>query len=656
MSTRDYATLTASAPGSLMLFGEHAVLHGQPALAAAVDKRITVHLAARQDDTVIIASELGRFETQRGELADDARFRFVLAALRSLAPVLPSGCLLDIRSDFSAELGLGSSAAVTVAVLGVLQAWTGGHRDSTLLQRQALDVIRAVQGRGSGADAAASVFGGVVQVYCDPCRVRPVPGLPPLTVVYSGSKRKTAEVIALVDRLHTRQPTVTDAVLRAMGAVAEAAAPCIARADWQELGHLADMGQGLMAALGLNTEHIARILAQFQADPGIYGAKISGSGLGDCVIGIGTASASGEIPGRIATAITPRGLEIDNEPFASAPHPPHRSHGRNATTAWSKHDIAARLTGTPETPCTESATAFAPANIALCKYWGKRDRELNLPVTSSLSLSLGARGSEVVLRLQSAPDTILLNGSAMPPDSPFSRRLSAYLDLFRPSPDCGYHVTARNTIPTAAGFASSASGFAAMAKALNTLWGWELPPRELSILARLGSGSASRSLFDGLVEWHAGSAADGMDSFAEALDAQWPELQIGLLVVSDQTKPVSSRDAMQHTIESSPLYRAWPDTVTADLAALKAAIRSRDFARLGAIAEGNALGMHATMLAARPAICYWQPATLRMIDSIRQARDAGLPIFLTMDAGPNLKLIYLQEDAAPVRAAFPALL
>ena len=168
-----------------------------------------------------------------------------------------------------------------------------------------------------------------------------------------------------------------------------------------------------------------------------------------------------------------------------------------------------------------AAQTYAPANIALVKYWGKRDEALNLPVTGSLSISLGPLGSHVELaRGAGAADAVWLNGKSLPVDSSFAQRASAYLDLFRPAPDFVFELKARNTVPTAAGFASSASGFAALAKAVDGLFGWGLGTRELSILARLGSGSAARSLEEGFVEWRAGTAADGMDSFAERLETK----------------------------------------------------------------------------------------------------------------------------------------
>ena len=301
------------------------------------------------------------------------------------------------------------------------------------------------------------------------------------------------------------------------------------------------------------------------------------------------------------------------------------------------------------------ATVYAPANIALVKYWGKRDEALNLPVTGSLSISLGPLGSHVELaRGTGAGDGIWLNGKQLPADSAFAQRASAYLDLFRPAPDFVFELKARNTVPTAAGFASSASGFAALAKAVDGLFGWGLATRELSILARLGSGSAARSLEEGFVEWRAGMAADGMDSYAERLDAEWPELRVGAVVLCSAEKPIGSREGMKRSVETCEFYREWPGRVAKDLVALKAAIAAKDFAALGTIAEANALAMHALMAATRPPIVYALPETVAAMRTIWAAREAGLALWFTMDAGPNVKLLFEARDEARVREIFPA--
>ena len=186
------------------------------------------------------------------------------------------------------------------------------------------------------------------------------------------------------------------------------------------------------------------------------------------------------------------------------------------------------------------SSAFAPSNIALCKYWGKRSVELNLPVNSSLSISLGNKGAFTKVSLiNHRQDLVLVNNHPTDPKDQFYVKLVKFLDLFReqlPDQHTAFKVDTYANIPIAAGLASSACGFAALVKALDQLFGWNYSLKQLSILARLGSGSACRSIFNGFVKWHKGILADGTDSFAEPLEQSWTDLCIGLLIVSQHEK------------------------------------------------------------------------------------------------------------------------
>lgn len=320
-----------------------------------------------------------------------------------------------------------------------------------------------------------------------------------------------------------------------------------------------------------------------------------------------------------------------------------------------KQDIVDSILADAPENLRAEAEAFAPSNIALCKYWGKRDKELNLPLTSSLSMSLGTLGSRCRLSACDEQDQVVLNGSPLEPDSPFVVRASRYLDLFRRDSDRHYCIRTENSIPTAAGFASSASGFASLALALNQLHGWELPEDSLSILARLGSGSACRSFWQGFVEWRSGNQPDGMDCFAQPIDSDWTDLRIGLLVLDAGKKPIGSREAMQRTLETSPLYKAWPGKVATDIRLIKKAIKLKNFELLGAVAESNALNMHATMMAAWPPVLYWLPESVATMQKVWHCRDDGLELYFTMDAGPNVKLLFEAGNEEQVRIQFPDL-
>ena len=299
--------------------------------------------------------------------------------------------------------------------------------------------------------------------------------------------------------------------------------------------------------------------------------------------------------------------------------------------------------------------ARACANIALVKYWGKRPGPLNVPAAGSLSLSLDAlvTTTQVTFDAGMPSDELVLGGALAQPGE--LARVSQLLDLVRARAGirARARVISRNEFPTASGLASSASGFAALAVAAAAAAGLTLAPRELSILARRGSGSAARSVLGGFVRMHAGHADDGSDSFAEPLASSLIDRVRMVIAIVGGGAPKShgSRDAMTHTAETSPLYRAWLELVPRDLAAAEAALATGDLEALGAITEGNALAMHAVTMAARPAVIYWQPTTLAALAEVRALRAAGRAAWATMDAGPHVKVLTTASEAADVAAA-----
>ena len=296
-----------------------------------------------------------------------------------------------------------------------------------------------------------------------------------------------------------------------------------------------------------------------------------------------------------------------------------------------------------------AARAQAGANIALVKYWGKRDARLNLPAAGSLSITLDQLQTvtQVIPDDSLTEDCLTVNGQPAEP-----KRVSAVLDRFRQLTGHRQHarVESHNNFPTAAGLASSASAFAALVVAANRAYSAGLDDTALSEQARLGSGSAARSIFGGFVEMAAGEREDGRDAVARPLleGEQWP-LQVVVAIVEESAKTVDSTRGMNHTMATSPFYSQWVRQVPADLAAARAAIESRDFAALAAVAEGSALAMHASALAARPGLVYWKPATLGLIEAVRGLQSDGLPAFFTIDAGPQVKVVCLPEVAARVR-------
>ncbi|PKL76024.1 MAG: diphosphomevalonate decarboxylase [Candidatus Melainabacteria bacterium HGW-Melainabacteria-1] len=282
----------------------------------------------------------------------------------------------------------------------------------------------------------------------------------------------------------------------------------------------------------------------------------------------------------------------------------------------------------------------AHSNIALIKYWGKRSEPLRLPCNGSLSLTLDKLYTDTSLNFVDGlrADTLTLNG-ALATDGILAR-VRRFMDLVRGRYGLSDYaaIESINHFPTGAGLASSASGFAALALAATAAAGLKLSATELSILARLGSGSACRSIFAGFAEWLPGTAADGSDSYAVTFETDFAP-SMAVLILAPGPKPTSSGDGMARTVETSPLYAGWQQAVNADLKAIKLALAAQDLEAVGTIMERNALTMHATALAAQPAVLYWLPQTVALIHHVRELRAQGHPCWLTIDAGPNLKVL-----------------
>ena len=292
----------------------------------------------------------------------------------------------------------------------------------------------------------------------------------------------------------------------------------------------------------------------------------------------------------------------------------------------------------------------AHTNIALIKYWGKRNDELFLPMNSSLSLTLDAfyTDTEVVLDSDFTSDTFFLNDVKQ--DEKETEKITKFLNLFRNEVNMETKacVKSYNHVPTAAGLASSASAFSALAGAMNQASGLNLDTKTLSTYARRGSGSATRSIYGGFVEWYMGE--DDLSETSHAIpvdDASW---DIGMIVIAVNTgrKKLSSRVGMKQTIATSPFYSSWVETTTSDLTKMKDAIKQKDFITLGEITESNGMKMHATMLGAFPPISYWEPDSVKAIQTVKEIRGMGIPCYVTMDAGPNVKVLCKASDMAKI--------
>jgi diphosphomevalonate decarboxylase len=295
-----------------------------------------------------------------------------------------------------------------------------------------------------------------------------------------------------------------------------------------------------------------------------------------------------------------------------------------------------------------TTTAQAAANIAFVKYWGNRDETINIPSNGSISMNLDGLSTRTKVTFKTAltADQLTLNG--LPVSGPALQRVSLFLNRVRELAEMRLfaRVESSNNFPMEAGIASSASAFAALALAASTAAGLSLSKRDLSRLARRGSGSACRSIPAGFVEWQAGEKDE--DSFASSIaPPDYWELCDCIAVVSSERKPTSSSEG--HALaNTSPLQPARLVKVRQDLDLCRQAILERDFESLAALVELESNLMHAVMITSTPPLFYWQAASLAVMQVVTKWRKSGFPACYTLDAGPNVHVLCPADMVARV--------
>ncbi len=311
---------------------------------------------------------------------------------------------------------------------------------------------------------------------------------------------------------------------------------------------------------------------------------------------------------------------------------------------------------------SRKATVRSPSNIAFVKYWGARDLERAIPENPSLSMTLKecVSRSTVEHREEAGEHEVLWRGTAggletAPPA--FAERVTKHLDFLRNRFGCGgrFRVATENTFPAAAGIASSASGFSALTLAVLAALGREATVEERSELARLsGSGSASRSVLGGYVEWPAGGGGDDRWAARQVAAAEHWDLRDVIAVVESGPKQTSSLDGHLRA-RTSPYYPARLERLPDRLALVRRAILERDFARLGPLIETEAIDLHVIAMTSEPPIFYWRPATLAVLEAVREMRRDGLEAASTMDAGANVHVICTKSSEGEVAARLEGL-
>jgi diphosphomevalonate decarboxylase len=293
------------------------------------------------------------------------------------------------------------------------------------------------------------------------------------------------------------------------------------------------------------------------------------------------------------------------------------------------------------------AIAKAQPNIALIKYWGKRDLARNLPAVGSISITLSALFTEMSVELDEAhrEDRLTVNGEE---NHTLLPRIRSCLDRVLGDRRQSARVISRSNFPIAAGLASSASAFSALVVAAASAGGQTRTTAELAGLAGGTSGSAARSLYGGFVELE--NHEDNIKVASICAEQEWP-LSVIVAITTSGPKATGSGEAMEISRKTSPFYSRWVDQQSLDLDIARTAINDRDFDKLAAVAEHNCLKMHSVMWASRPPIIYWNSATLECMQAVRELRSQGVAVFFTIDAGPQLKAVCLPEHASRIRDA-----
>ena len=297
------------------------------------------------------------------------------------------------------------------------------------------------------------------------------------------------------------------------------------------------------------------------------------------------------------------------------------------------------------------ATALAHSNLALVKYWGKKNALLNIPAVGSISITLKELFTRTQVQFDPKLDSDVLILNTARSDQQKEKRIGAFFDIIRSQAkiDNFARVVSENNFPTGAGLASSASGFAALAIAGTKAAQLSLPRNRLSVLARRGSGSAARSILGGFVEMKVGEKSDGSDSFAIQLaDENYWNLSIIVVITTEVEKPFGSSEGMKHTELTSPFYRDWVTSSKHDLSEMRNAINNKDFEKLGELSEYSCLKMHALMMSAKPGLLYWNQTTIAVIQILRELRQKNIQCYFTIDAGPQVKIICLPQDVEKV--------
>lgn len=581
--------------GKIILMGEHAVVYGYGAIALPLFSH-TVSAKVEKSEEDILVSSIYHGKIILAPTHLNHVCEVISETKRRL--MIEEPLKITIDSTIPPSRGMGSSAAVVSSIIKALFHFKKIH----LPQEQLLELVHIgetlAHGNPSGLD-------GVIVNSKFPVVFKRGKGISPiqsrmsgyLVIMDTGISASTKQAVMDVAQLIKKDEAFRN-TLDQLGKLSESSVSLIEKGNMKKLGKNMILAQQLLKHLTVSHPIIDVCVDQAIA-AGALGAKLTGGGRGGCVIALCADETS-----------------------------------RDAVLArWNSKECWVLDLN------VQKVKARAHANIALVKYWGKEDEDRVIPFNSSLSLTLDKLYTDTTIET-SAKDEFILNGQIQ--DEQESRKLFRFIDRFRElsirkNP---VRITSVNNFPTAAGLASSASGYAACATAANRYFNLNMAKIELSEITRFGSGSATRSLFGGFAIWK----KDATPYAYEFDRADW-DIAMIIVIISQKQKKISSREAMRITVLTSPYFPAWVENAQIDLNHMMLAIKKQDFREVGEITRNNALRMHASMMAANPPIIYLQPQTLSVLKLIDDLNQEGFDCYPTMDAGPNVKILTRRSQA-----------
>ncbi|PKM66912.1 MAG: hypothetical protein CVU94_06945 [Firmicutes bacterium HGW-Firmicutes-19] len=575
--------------GKIILMGEHAVVYGYGAIALPLfSHSVSTTIEKNETDVLDCLLYQGKLINAPAQLLNVTEVIKEVRKRLSIEDTLK----ISIRSEIPVGRGMGSSAAVVSSVIKALYR----YKQIFLTQEQLLKLVHVgetiAHGNPSGLD-------GVIVNSKVPVLFKRGKGIVPiqsrlhgyLLIKDTGIVASTKQAVLDIAELMKKSAKYRD-VMDQLGKLSERSIRLIEEGNMVELGLKMTEAQQLLKDLSVSHPEIDLLVDEALA-AGALGAKLTGGGRGGCVIAL-----------------------CQNEKSKDA-----------VIQRWKDENLWVLDLN------LRKITARAHANIALVKYWGKQDEKNVIPYNSSLSLTLDQLYTDTTIE-SSKKDEFILNGTKQKEVE--SEKIFKFIERFRNLSEREDHIriSSFNNFPTAAGLASSASGFAALAIAANRYFNVNLPKKELSVITRFGSGSATRSLFGGFVIWQKGEIP-----YAFEFDSADWDIAMIVVMTSKEVKVISSKEAMRRTVDTSPYYPAWVEGAKSDIESIKRAIKRHDFATVGEITESSALRMHASMMAARPPVLYWQPDTIKVLQQVKSLRSEGFECYATMDAGPNVKIL-----------------